>query len=128
MFIVTNGKAELTPFRVTYEKTVRKLVSETREDAETGEYVPAVFEKEQKETRCWFADAEKATAYAEEVGGTVEDLTPAPGIVAALEHMTFVSFEEARAFIEDGVEPPEKLTTEGLAEVMNAILGVADNG
>jgi hypothetical protein len=44
MFILTNGKAALTPFQVTYEKTVRKLVSEAHEDAETGKYVPAVFE------------------------------------------------------------------------------------
>jgi hypothetical protein len=128
MFYLQNGKAALTPFCVTYEKTARKLVREAHTDPETGKFVRAAFETEKAPARDFFADAEQAAAYAEKVGGTVEDLTPSEAVVNALEHMTFASFEEARAFIEDGVQPPQKATAEGLSEILNTILGVADNG
>ena len=125
MFLLTNGKVQLQPFKVSYTRTFSKIVKDGYFDEETHKYIKPVIEKEEKEVCCWFETAEKAEKYAEEVNGRVEDLTPKPEIVSALATMIFASAEEVKAFIETGVEPVPKVTLESLAEVVADMIGGA---
>lgn len=125
MFILTNGKVTLRPFKVSYTKEITKIIEKEHFDEKTGERTASIAEKEEKEFVCYFENREQADTYAEKVNGSVTDMTPGKDIVEALPNMLFSSIEEARNFIENGIEPETKVTLESLSEVVADIIGGA---
>lgn len=123
MFTLTNGKVYLQPFKVTYEQKMRVIVKEGYFDDEFQKFIPPEIKTDVTQGHCYFESLEAAVEYAYEVNGEVTDLTPDSKIVSALRHMTFSNTKEVMEFIENGIEPSQKVTLESLAEVIADIIG-----